>query len=570
MKCIKNFDRFHIKLDFMINNQYYYSSFLGGCCFLIFLGVAILFVFTTFQAYLHGTSFKIVTMEKSYIPAKKLNVTEHHFTFAMRVTFDNNTSVFDSHLKDFFHITAKTVSKKGNQKAKTIVGIRPCAKSDFYRLKFSKLFNYVPMNSFLCFDTKKDVILEGGYNDPVFNYLDFKVAINRKYMNNFQFVKDIFEKYQFKLSMYYTNPLYDVTKRKMPVFYELASFYTYLDLPLLKRTNMDFQEFVFADDKNLIIENYKEKAYMKLKSATEIPVSIDDRVKSKLHDKFSVAKYFLRAYNKQSTVKRQYMKIPEFLAGAMALLFNLFVIMGIFVYAINYAFARQSIMKRVLKYKDDLAQNESTKNQLVELHNDFPKTESKHEAAPANVNDAPKLDVFTGNDLEDPEREGLKDGKVKEPDRPRNRYLVGCKDIAEKIFCCGCNRKKSELYYKADKKIDHYFDIVSYFKKMHEVDVLKYMLLDENSLKLMNFVSKPGVSHTGINSLKNSPFFNEDKENKFPQPNFPVDLEEIKNSYHALKSKGEKELTQPERNLIQLFEKQVGDIVEISKQAENV
>lgn len=50
------------------------------------------------------------------------------------------------------------------------------------------------------------------------------------------------------------------------------------------------------------------------------------------------------------------------------------------------------------------------------------------------------------------------------------------------------------LLNKSEKILNRYLDIISYFKKMLEFEVLKYLILDENLLELMKFVSRPAIS----------------------------------------------------------------------------
>ena len=558
MKCftklMKKFDKFGVNLTWTLNNRYQYGSFVGGVCYLSFICISVIFVALTFRTLFSGTQYNIVVMEKSYNPSKTLNVTEHQFTFALRISFDNETSVFDSSLKNLFILTINYVKREGNKKTKIPIEAKPCTEKDFNSLKSSPVFKYMHMNTFRCFDSKEDLILAGTYNEKIMKYLEVQVSLNPMYVTNFKQVEDIFSHNQFKFSMYYTDPLYDVTNRDNPVFNELKSFYTYLDLPVFKRNNIDFQEFVFSDDQNIMVENYKDSVFMKLKSHEEISVSMKDRIGSTLNDRFNIAKYYLRAFNMQSKVKRQYMKFPEFLANTMALLFNLVIVMGLFVYSLNYMLAKQSLMKRINKYDDDLADNH--KQTLLNIH-------SKISNNPDSAN---KVKDETANNY-DLESQTLVDNKKEVPKKPYNHYLIrGC-DMFQNIVCCGMRKDKSEIFNKGEERIVHNLDLTTYLNKMNEIDVLKYMLLDKDSLRLMKFVSKPGISSIKDEvDEKRDPFFKEDLVNEFPEPDFEVDLKEIHQSYLRLKAK--ETLTDPEKKVIELFESQVKNIVELDVKKE--
>jgi len=219
---------------------------------------------------------------------------------------------------------------------------------------------------------------------------------------------------------------------------------------------------------------------------------------------------------------------------------------------LNYMFAKQSLMKRVIKYNDDLVDNPDTKNALIKISSNFPK----------NIEPAK---IVMETDSEDLESQALT--KTKSPKKHQNKFLISAVDLTKRIFCCNFHSEKSDIYNKGEKRLVHYFDLVTYMKKMDEVDTLKYMLLDENSLRLMNFVSKPGISSESNESDKKNPFFNDDPENKFAEPNYVEELKLIHKSYLELKNK--EQISDPERRIINLFEKQVKDIVELSEIKQN-
>ena len=80
------------------------------------------------------------------------------------------------------------------------------------------------------------------------------------------------------------------------------------------------------------------------------------------------------------------------------------------------------------------------------------------------------------------------------PRPPKYRNVITSWEFFEMIICCR-NKVKKDLYLKAEKKIFYNIDIFTYIKRMQEIEIMKYMLLDEKSLKIMNFISKPGVAY---------------------------------------------------------------------------
>lgn len=70
--------------------------------------------------------------------------------------------------------------------------------------------------------------------------------------------------------------------------------------------------------------------------------------------------------------------------------------------------------------------------------------------------------------------------------------------IILKTICCCCRTSKTKvkekLYDRGYKKILNDMDVLTYIRKMHEIDILKYLLLNKKQISLFNFISKPSVS----------------------------------------------------------------------------
>jgi hypothetical protein len=56
--------------------------------------------------------------------------------------------------------------------------------------------------------------------------------------------------------------------------------------------------------------------------------------------------------------------------------------------------------------------------------------------------------------------------------------------------------RRSEFFNKAEEKIHYYFDIYNYIQKMQEVDLLVYTLLEDDQIKLFEFLSRPPLKIT--------------------------------------------------------------------------
>ena len=140
-----------------------------------------------------------------------------------------------------------------------------------------------------------------------------------------------------------------------------------------------------------------------------------------------------------------------------------------------------------------------------------------------------------------------------------NHWNITLNDICCLIFCCRSISRKKAIYNESESKFNYYIDIVTYMKKMQEIDIIKYLLLDINTLNLMNFISKPSVSLS-------QHFEHETKEHKkfFDISEDAVELTEenlkvLKKSYLNIISKPRLSLL--EKRILELFDKQIKDIL---------
>jgi hypothetical protein len=77
--------------------------------------------------------------------------------------------------------------------------------------------------------------------------------------------------------------------------------------------------------------------------------------------------------------------------------------------------------------------------------------------------------------------------------------------------CCLRFRKRKRIVKAGEYKFFFYLDVLTYIKKMQEVDILKYLILSADQLYLFNFLSKPSISTNDITSMVYTEFQTEQK-----------------------------------------------------------
>jgi len=126
-------------------------------------------------------------------------------------------------------------------------------------------------------------------------------------------------------------------------------------------------------------------------------------------------------------------------------------------------------------------------------------------------------------------------------------------EIISNYICCKNIKEKKKIFEIAEKKFDDNIDILTYQRKMFEIDILKFLILDKDLLEIMHFISKPSVCYNRKSKYNDEiyEFFNEDISNK---NNFC--LSKIKDVFHRIIEEKDQNGHVKER-IFKLFENQI-------------
>lgn len=371
---IKSIDYFAVTFEFRVDKKKRYGSVTGGTSYILYLIFALIFFAKSFSDYISFTETKITYIDKATEPSPALNYQKLNFSYAIQITFENDTALQNTSLAELFNIQHSFVFYNKTEKIKNKVNSPPrnCKQEDFHGMtdKFP-IFKRNQVSDFLCFDFHPNFTLQGIYTDDYMSYAEILLELNENYLkNNFnrtankdrklnsnQELRKIFNNNLFKFTLFYLDTYSDINDKENPLFYKLDSTYTYLDLDYFRRYNVFFQQFNYSQDNNLFYKNYENYSSMKLFTIQNVDLPIDDRFESKLEEKNFLSKFVIRSINNQKLIKVSYVKIPEFLASLSGLLLNTLLILNYVMFLFNNLEAKQKIINKIMKYKDIIKTN---------------------------------------------------------------------------------------------------------------------------------------------------------------------------------------------------------------------
>jgi hypothetical protein len=118
-------DYFAVTFNFRIGKNDKYGAMTGGLLFILYIVIAITYILLTGLDFLSGKNIDLSFIERSVYPPPEMQIDNMNFSVALRLTFDNDTDIFDSTYKDYFTFTSNLVSIKDSNKTKTKTLIKP-------------------------------------------------------------------------------------------------------------------------------------------------------------------------------------------------------------------------------------------------------------------------------------------------------------------------------------------------------------------------------------------------------------------------------------------------------------
>ena len=495
------FDYFSIQYSFRLNDQTSYKSCFGGAIFSMYLVFSIIYFWITFAEFwkneIYTINYSIVSNKNS-----EMNLKESKFRFAFEDLYDNSTKL------EIYHL---------NNQSKTKIDYKDCTPADFHDIMDQTEFNNLGFNSSKCIDFNKTIKTDFDFKK---DSQEYKVILIQ-YSN-----ENLAKPSRFRID-WFENLIDPRNPNEQSNEYIVSPREYYLNPNEDKGHYVFISSLEFSSDKNILV-NDTNTTYL---SYIDWERNIDYKYESNV----SVLEIFLALSPKQTIIERKYKKLPTFLAEFGSINTNLLLILSIFVRFINQFWSEQKLMNKILKFTDHLKVTNSNQMNLIKeklkktnietlnsvnnykifpskMRSNFQNfkeedldtsqnnlkcssfsaemTEKNQKITPINTNIETEQRIHLN--LID---EKLIKEREKLLEEMRKPIFFNCYEIILRPCCCRYSKLhlKNLLYQKALKKINYSLDVINYIKKMQEIDILKYLLLDKDQIKLFNFLTLPSM-----------------------------------------------------------------------------
>jgi hypothetical protein len=591
---LRYFDYFGVVFTFRYKDKDSYQSRFGGGVFIFFLIFSILYFLITFFDFCTRQVYQINYSVTVFDKAPEINFKDSSFYFAYGLQYDNDTFPDSSILNLINHkITLnRIINSNSENKNKTSINTKICEYKDFSGLVDDKSFKSLKLDKFLCPIIDNKASIQGTFADEIYQYLDIGITVKDEVFThdknvslNLDYLSNFFSQNALKLVIYWIDTTVNVREYDKPISSYIKPFVTYVDFSSIKKVNLDFSLIQFSSDSNILVSSATSQSNVTFNQIQEFSITTNDRFKMGSLGK-TILKLFFRSSSSNIIIDRNYQKLTEFLANLGGLQSNILIVLFLMVSFLNEFWAEQKVMNKILKFREfiklthpkqyDLLKSNLRSRQnnnsfhksksevinhepSIQVENitylDFKEEINKSDELPSSIELKERNDSESKFDVNIESRErsltqhhqNLRKREEKNMKKEEENVILKSKEPVSfnifEIICrnCPCVSKKldlkNKLYEKGSKKLEYYFDIFTYLKKMQEIDLIKYLLLDKNQIQLFNFISKPSVS---MNYSDSDDIYKSYRENKLMTSRLKQDeLESIIESYKLLKSRND-------------------------------
>jgi len=356
LNCLKILDFSSVNYYFHINGKETFRTCFGGLSYLSYFAFLFYFIIKVFSSFISKNKFQIISNEKILQSPPELKLDDYNLNFIFGLSYDNKTDlpkeIINKYIVEKLYFVSMTNSTK---KEKIELNFTQCQEKDLIN-KYNKdddFFRYKKYLNFRCIDIL-NYSLKGSFNDELFQYLEYGIYLNWKNIlsDKIDLHKKFFTENLIKIVVKYFELSFDFDNKDFPIQSYENNVFDYLNFNLIKKANLDYSQFIYQNDNNILFENPISEKYIKLFAVDKYFYQMDVRTKS-ISDYDLLFKFYIRSSPHYFVFNRIYQKLPEMLANITGLSSNLLVFVVLLNTFYNKFKSKEALVNHLLKFKDN-------------------------------------------------------------------------------------------------------------------------------------------------------------------------------------------------------------------------
>ena len=559
----KKINLFPTYITFHFNNSHSFRSIFGGIITIIFLFVIV--TFFSYHAYVFLFKLKIEYIHSNTIVdnCPFINLTNIKFNLGFGLQFTlNGSNAFDSYKKYFDYSMSINEWIDGPSTIKKyIFKLKYCDIKDF-DYDVNDTFYNIKLNKFYCpiINETTNYTLEGLYTDKYFKFIEIIFKLNEYSKNNLDEVKEFMKNNPVEMIIYLMDSSIDYENRLNPISKYINEINKWLDFENRKETQITYSDVEFEDDQHYYLNSIKKIniAYLDNNVDTFRFVKRNENLDDEI-----LGTFIIKASYRKIKYKRIYQKLPSFLAHVSGLIELTYLISFFIVRFLDKILIDKIIINKMFKFRGNnnfnfdylkiLCREDELKNNKLKNNNNFyyqnkkiddeidnenynnnnefvissQRTINNNEINNKNIkynNYFNKINVYSikkktinenANSFQN--KNNTKSSNLKfinyfnkqllNQNKKENKTKVNIKLydlILYKLCECFCNLKNKVKNKIIKNKVNYYLDIFYYINKIQEIDLIKYILIDNNNQTILfEYLTKPIINFNEYDDNEN-------------------------------------------------------------------
>ena len=362
---LRKIDYFGVHFTFQYQSKEKFHSVTGGLIFFFFLLLSTIYTMITISNLIQRKNKTVIYYKMEIPKTDTINFDNYTLTNAFGVVCNGKD---EGREDEFFSIKANKVSLtqyQGKvQREKNELKYSLCTNKHFYN-KFNKSIELYGLNKKYCFDDN-NITIEGIYTDEVYKYVEITLSMKKTEPENFIEYYNLFTQNDCSFQIYFTNFAFDVNNFKNPIIPFIGNKFVKLDPNYINKMELYFLAQKFDSYENYLFDNYHTKYYSGFSDISSFNLyKGSDRFLKKPDSYQDLAKFFLRVDTNRNIIVRKYMKLNEYVASTFSLLSGLLILLKIIFNKINRFYAYESIIEKIIYYKDSNKKSQSIINKIL-------------------------------------------------------------------------------------------------------------------------------------------------------------------------------------------------------------
>ncbi len=534
------FDLSGHKVSFKIKTNDEYRSYLSGLSYLIYIIAGICYFTYYFIKFINRETYTVSSSTKILNPVPKINLKEQGMNMSLQLLYDNFTSannlISDDVLDISFVKSNTSYANKNREPIDTIIPTVNCAKEFFPQITQEE-FDSNLLSTAKCPVITSDILLQGEYNE-VGDFHTISILIKVK---NITKLLSIYRETKIWVRFIYLETMIDHSSYDEFMGKYLKMTTTLLDPYVINYNRIFVSNTEFKSDNNILITDYSYKKSASIDQILKIYETVDLSKKNPYDYDNMLIFFQILASSKVFIYERIYQKFTSLLADTTGVLTEGLILLAIFFDNYNQKQAYEKILLESMRFEGNEKFDITTfknfvrkmqQNEKVDICSGSPNESKsgdilyikkknnidnnrenyvieKRNKSKLNVGNNFDNDMISNNMVE---LKGI--NNESENSSVKNNHRLAKSEENKRKKSCWCFIKKDQTQeiqknsnYDIDSKIDEYLDILTYLKKVSELNLLKSIILGNNKdrIELFDLMSFPTLDKSaGISSINYS------------------------------------------------------------------